>query len=47
MDVEDEAVGEDGEKGGEAFDSMYKRHWNLGGGSRREDMSANLEQREW
>lgn len=43
MDVKDEAVGEDGEEGGETFDGMNEGNGNLSGGGRGQDMAAYLE----
>ena len=43
VDVEDEAVGQNREERGEAFDGMNKRDWDLFGSCRGENVTTNLE----
>ena len=47
MDVEDEAVGEDGEEGREAFNCVDEGDGDFFGSGGGEDVSTNLEHGEW
>ena len=46
MDVKDEAVGQDGEEGGEAFDGVDKGDGDFLCGGRGEDVTTDLEKGE-